>query len=141
MNTNSSNFDKPGNAASGEFDKSEWIAQARRLLDESADGLDAAALSRLNRARQAALEPRLRRARQPWLLPAGLAGACAMLLVVAIWAPHHAAPVAGEGTRVAASNTTSAETNDALGGDDSLEFYQDLEFYAWLDAQGKDGSG
>jgi hypothetical protein len=140
MNTNSSNFDESGQTGAGEFDKSGWIAQARRLLDESADGLDAATLSRLNRARQAALEPRQRRVRQPWLLPAGLAGACAMLLVVAIWTPHHAAPVAGEGTHVA-SGAASVEASDTLGGDDSVEFYQDLDFYAWLDAQGKDGSG
>jgi hypothetical protein len=148
MNTNTPDFDKPGfdkpgldKPNAGEFDKSEWIAQARRLLDDSADGLDAATLSRLNRARQAALEPRQRRStRQPWLLPAGLAGACAMLLVVAIWTPHHAAPGAGDAGR-SASASTAVEATDTLGGDDSVEFYQDLDFYAWLDAQGKDGSG
>jgi len=141
MNTNSNNFDPTGKPMAGEFDKSSWIAQARQLLDESADGLDAATLSRLNRARQTALEPRSRRARQLWLLPAGVAGACAMLLVVAIWAPHHAAPVSGENTHGVAAATTVEAANDTLGGDDSVEFYQDLEFYAWLDAQGKDGSG
>ncbi len=109
MNTNSGDFNKPdleksldkyGKPAADGFDKSGWIAQARRLLDESAEGLDAATLSRLNRARQAAIAPRLRRMPRPWLLPTGLAGACAMLLVVAIWTPHHTAPVAGDAGRV-----------------------------------------
>ncbi len=138
---NSTDSGKPGKLAADEFDKSGWIAQARHLLDESADGLDAATLSRLNRARQAALAPRSRRMPRPWLLPAGLAGACAMLLVVAIWAPHHAAPIAGDAGRLASGASAAVEATDTPGGDDSLEFYQDLDFYAWLDAQAKDGSG
>jgi len=127
-----------------EFDKSGWVAQARQLLDESADGLDAATLSRLNRARQAALAPRSRRSPRLWLLPAGLAGACAMLLAVAIWRPHHAAPAAGDlggHPAAAAGETNTAGATDTIVGDDSVEFYQDLDFYAWLDAQVKDGAG
>jgi hypothetical protein len=138
---NTSEFNK---SDSGEFDKSGWVAQARRLLDESADGLDAATLSRLNRARQAALAPRSRRSPRLWLLPAGLAGACAMLLAVAIWRPHHAAPAAGDlggHPPVAAGDANTAGATDTVVGDDSVEFYQDLDFYAWLDAQGKDGAG
>lgn len=63
-----------------------WTDQARRLLDESAQTLDAATLSRLNRARQAALALRVPRRRAGWLfLPAGFAGACALLLAVGVW--------------------------------------------------------
>jgi len=139
--TNTSDFNKSG---SGEFDTSGWVAQARQLLDESAEGLDAATLSRLNRARQAALAARARRSPRPWLLPAGLAGACAMLLAVAIWRPHHAAPSAadpGGHPAIAAGEANVAGATDTVVGDDSVEFYQDLDFYAWLDAQGKDGAG
>lgn len=127
-----------------EFDKSGWIAQARHLLDESAAGLDAATLSRLNRARQAALATRVRN-RRFWMLPAGLAGACALLLAAAVWMPRHGAAGAGAGASRADVPTTQAadasETGDTLAGDDSPEFYQDLDFYAWLDAQHKDGAG
>ena len=120
-----------------EFDKSVWIAQARHLLDEAADGIDAATLSRLNRARQAALATRTRK-NQFWMLPAGLAGACALLLAAAVWSPRHGAPPADVATtQVADAN----EAGDTLVGDDSPEFYQDLDFYAWLDAQHKDGAG
>lgn len=148
MNTNAPGFDKSGldksagnGSGSGEFDKSGWIAQARQLLDESADGLDAATLSRLNRARQAALASRASRASHLWWLPAGLAGACAMLLAVAIWTPHHGAPAANDPGHAAAADAGSTDTPDAIGSDDSVEFYQDLDFYAWLEAQGKDDAG
>lgn len=116
-----------------------WINQTRALLDDSVRDLDAATLSRLNRARQIALEQQRRpRPARVWLLPAGLASACALLLAVAVWQPHRHAessPMSG------VSGTTSARagTGDALSDEASLEFYQDLEFYAWLDAQNKDG--
>jgi hypothetical protein len=72
-----------------------------------------------------------------------LASACALLLAVAIWQPHHSVITAGAGS-AAATTATAAGTGgdlDAAPAEDSPEFYQDLEFYAWLDAQGKDGDG
>lgn len=140
-NPDRNTFD-PNTFDPNEFDKSVWIAQARHLLDEAADGIDAATLSRLNRARQAALATRTRN--NPfWMLPAGLAGACALLLAAAVWMPRHG----GSGAGVANADAPTAqaadanETGDTLTGDDSPEFYQDLDFYAWLDAQHKDGAG
>jgi hypothetical protein len=104
-----------------------WMRQAKNLLDESARNLDAAALSRLNRARQRALAQRRKTAR--WVLPTGLASACALLLAVAVWharMPHM--PVDSSATP-----TGDAALGDALADDD--EFYENLDFYAWLDAQ------
>jgi hypothetical protein len=121
-----------------QFDRSAWIAQAKQLLDDSARDLDGASVSRLNRARQVALQQAARRAPRQWLLPTGLASACALLLAVAIWQPHH-------GNVSSAAKSTASETiatdTDITADEDSPEFYQDLEFYAWLDAQGKDGDG
>ena len=122
-----------------------WTGQARRLLDESAQALDGASLSRLNRARQTALEQR-RRTLRPWFVPAGLASACAVLLAVAVvWRPPVSmqanggvqAPIAAglQGSGLAAGDL------DIVSGDEGLEFYQDLEFYAWLDAQNQEGDG
>lgn len=112
-----------------------WVNQTRALLDDSVRDLDAATLSRLNRARQAALEQHRPRAARVWLLPAGLASACALLLAVAVWQPHR--HIESQST---APGTTSAKADgDGLADEASLEFYQDLEFYAWLDAQNKDG--
>jgi hypothetical protein len=125
-----------------------WTAQAKQALDESAQNLDAATLSRLNRARQKALELARPRRLRPWFVPAGLASACAVLLAVAVvWhrptAPSNAADpfVAVSASAAQAGGGFSANDLDLVSSDDGIEFYQDLDFYAWLDAQGQDNNG
>jgi len=108
-----------------------WLTQVRTILDQSADGLDAATLSRLNRARQAALARRA--TAQRWYLPAGLASACVLLLALFTWhapAPQTELPLAAK--------SAAGGDIDLVSSDDSLDFYQDLEFYAWLEAQDQD---
>ena len=116
-----------------------WTPQAKQVLDESAQNLDAATLSRLNRVRQAALEQARPRVMRPWFLPAGLASACAVLIAVAVaWhmPTHNATPALTD-----ANAGTFAGDRDMMSSDDGLEFYEDLDFYAWLDAQEKDNNG
>lgn len=123
-----------------EIERQPWIDDARALLDESAQSVDAASVSRLNRARQAALAQR-RPARRVarWLPATGLACSAA-LLAVAVWAPQRAPhpAAAATGSNVAAALSVDG---DAISGDDTIEFYQDLEFYAWLDAQEQESGG
>lgn len=119
----------------------EWIQKAKALLDASAQNLDAATLSRLNRARQAALAQRQRPAMR-WLLPTGLASACVLMLALGIWqarTPQHpdAMPIP---TSKSVANFQPDDL-EMVGGDDSLDLYQNLEFYAWLDAQEPEGDG
>jgi len=124
-----------------EFERQPWIDDARVLLDESTQALDAASLSRLNRARQAALAQRRPHRRAAWWLPAaGLACSGALLLAVVIWAPPRSTHplIAAPGAHAAAAASVDG---DAVAGDDSFDFYQDLEFYAWLDAQEQDSDG
>ena len=109
-----------------------WVGQAKAVLDQSAEALDAATVSRLNQARHAALARRP--ARQHWFLPAGLASACVLLLAVLTW--HTYRPGASDDA-VFPKAATSGDI-ELVSSDDSLEFYQDLEFYAWLDAQDQD---
>lgn len=120
----------------------DWTERAKSLLDESAQALDAATLSRLNRARQAALAPRRRAA---WLfLPAGLAGACALLLAVGVWHGRRASTTTPAQAPVAASangNAVNAGDLDMIASGDDMEMMQDLDFYAWLDAQDQDNNG
>ena len=113
-------------------DQPQWLQAVKNLLDDSAQNLDAATLSRLNHARQNALGQR----RKPalWVIPAGLASACALLLAVALWHGHTPSAPA-----VAAAIDVSASDNEALSDDD--EFYEDLDFYAWLDAQNQEPQG
>jgi hypothetical protein len=119
-----------------EIDPHAWLADARAHLDESTQALDAATLSRLNRARQAALAQRRSRVLRGWWLPAaGLATSCALVLAVVTWYPS----VRPAGSLAAVHPAVSdAEIGAA---DDGIEFYQDLEFYAWLDAQEQETGG
>ena len=112
-----------------------WVDRAIALLQQSADGLDAATLSRLNRARQAALAQPRRMMPRMW----GFAAACAVALVLALGLgrrdlspdpPPVTVPVADIGAI------------DALASDDeNAEMVDDLDFYAWLDAQQHDDEG
>ncbi|MEO7325194.1 MAG: DUF3619 family protein [Dokdonella sp.] len=112
-----------------------WIERAVALLDESTDALDAATLSRLNRARQAALAQR-RPALSGWMMGSGFAGA-ALALAIALALGQHPAPSPANAP-VSLEQVVDA---DALASDDNLDLYENLDFYAWLDAQQQDGNG
>ena len=117
-------------------DDARWVDRATALLDASADNLDAATLSRLNRARQAALAARRRRWR-PWTVGAGLAGAAAAMLAIAI----------GLHGRIDAPSSQAAAPLDATdidvlsSDDDTLDLSENLDFYAWLESQPVDAHG
>ena len=97
-----------------------WLHKVRQALDESAAGLDAATLSKLNQARQRALKAR-RRLRL--LLPVGALGAAtAAGLAMFLWWQQPPLPEPGiwEDFEIVASHA-------------DLDFYRELEFYQWLD--------
>ncbi|HWS27105.1 MAG TPA: hypothetical protein VN259_11115 [Xanthomonadales bacterium] len=116
--------------------ESGWIAQVREQLDVDVRDLDAATASRLNRARQTALDVGLRQRRsRGWWLPFALATATALVLALTVTlrsadpllqAPTLAAPAA-------------ADDFELLAGGEDLEMIEDLEFYAWLEQQSLDG--
>ncbi|MDC8013678.1 hypothetical protein [Tahibacter soli] len=111
----------------------EWTAQARELLDASADALDGATASRLNRARQRALAARARPARR-WWLPAGAATMASVLLALVVVNPL-TRPAPEPAIAVPALAAGGADDAELIVADDNLELAQDLEFYAWLDAE------
>lgn len=105
-----------------------WLNSVRQELDAAARDLDAATLSRLNRARQAALGE-VGRKRRPWLfwMP-GLVAAMGLTLAIGLWLrPGTDAPVPELGD--------PAQDFAMLANPDDLKMYDDLEFYAWLDSQ------
>ncbi len=106
-----------------------WTDAACRLLDESADDLDAATLSRLNRARQAAIEAGRTRRASVWAWPALFAAAATCALALLVW-PAAQAPLDSTPDSVIAAGDL-----DLLAADADLALYEDLEFYAWLDTQ------
>ena len=113
-----------------------WVERALALLDQSAESLDAATLSRLNRARQAALAQHRRSAGLGWLIGAGLAGATVALLL-AFGITHHGA-LSPAVSLLALEQGADAEV---VAADDNLDLYENLDFYAWLDAEQQDGDG
>ncbi len=105
--------------------------EAKQAFDQSVYGLDAATLSRLNRGRHAALAEAVRPGRE-WLrwAPATGVAAAVVLLVVTQLGP-------GEVDVISAP----ASDLEILLGEESIEMFEDLEFYSWLDAQDFDGDG
>ena len=107
----------------------DWLDRAKALLDDSAENLDAATLSRLNRARQAALATH-RKGPSRWVWSAALAGAAAAVFALAIGL--HQRGVAPPGTP---ASSLEAGALDVLTSDDDLDLAENLDFYAWLEKQ------
>ena len=105
------------------------IARTKGALDESVDALDGATLSRLNRARQAALDSSRPRAFRPAFLGAGAAAALSAVLVLALTLHP------GDPARVSTAGADAAADFEMLSSQDTLDLVEDQEFYAWLDAQ------
>ena len=95
---------------------------AKRLFDESVDGLDAATLSRLNRGRQAALEA-AGSGRSQWILWAPATGVAAAAIVAVVMLNEPTVDV----------TDATATDLDIILGEESIEMIEELEFYAWLD--------
>ena len=104
-------------------------------LRASADELDAATLSRLNRARQAALDTLDQPAvgtygRNRWL-PVGVAAGIAVLSV-AVWQGQPRDPDARSAPITADEMVDELADLELLLDDGDLEMYAELEFFAWL---------
>jgi hypothetical protein len=98
-------------------------------LQQNAEQLDGATRSRLTQARHAALDASKQRPhRAVWLLPAG--GVAAAATIAFMFLNHPKESVSGE-EQVA--TLTPVDEMDIVTAEDSLEFYRDVEFYAWLD--------
>ena len=101
----------------------QFVDNVKKALDLGAEKLDAGVQSKLTRARHKALDVGERKSfdiRQWFTLPvAGWATACILVLGLTLF-------VQPNGT------TPPLEDIDLLAAEDNLEFYDGLEFYAWL---------
>lgn len=112
-----------------EPEESAWTRRIREHLDESTCALDADTRSRLRAARQAALRSIDQARPRPWARPLLLASAATLVLGVVLWTqwlPQSPLPPA-----------TGALADDfpMLASEEQLDLYEELDFYAWLDAQ------
>ncbi|HFE38538.1 MAG TPA: hypothetical protein ENK06_09025 [Gammaproteobacteria bacterium] len=111
------------------------VVLSRQLLDESLEGLDESILTRLRESRQKAVRQAAQQnkgnAEPPfsfpvWLAPvgAGATFATVILTIALFWMqplPQHNA------------NEHFIEDLSLLTASEELEFYQDIEFYLWLE--------
>lgn len=133
-----------------EFNKEDqvFLDKAKSVLDENVDDLDTDTLARLRQARQQALDSTSGKAntkwassaggqlvaatsRATWILPAGglAVAATVAVLTVNVWTTK---PIESE-------ITVAFNDIDLLTSSESLEFYEELEFYAWLDEHDANG--
>jgi hypothetical protein len=99
-------------------------------LDRSCDGLDGHTQSRLNSIRHAALEHGRKSLSRTLLSPfGGLVTACVLVLVVGmLYQGQLEIP-----TQAGPDNISPMEDLDILTSAESLELFENLEFYQWLE--------
>ncbi len=107
-------------------DEQRLVAGIRQQLDQSCNALDGHTLSRLNRIRHAALERKQARASRMLLPFGGFVTASVLVLSVTLFGPG-----AATDTDVQASDSP-LEDIEILTSSDSLDLYEDYEFYQWL---------
>lgn len=103
------------------------IKQATRCLDQSVENLNPETLARLRAARHQALYPRSDSNHIRWTWPAwGLTTAIVLVLAVMLWpwSFRHDPPL------------LHLEDIEMLASGESLDLYEDLDFYAWLAEHG-----
>jgi hypothetical protein len=105
-------------------DAQRLVDGVRQHLDRSVNALDGQTLSRLNRIRHAALEHKQARASRMLLPFGGFVTACVLVVSVMMFGPGRAPD-----TEAA---TSPMEDIDILTSSDSLDLYEDYEFYQWL---------
>ena len=115
------------------IDNDDFAKQAKAAFDDSVERLDAAALSKLNQGRHAALEQLENgRSKAEWYrwVPAGGIAAAALVTVMVLRGP--------EIESVPAEVVTDF---DILLEGESLEMIENLEFYSWIEEADLEVSG
>jgi len=111
----------------------QFVDNVKKALDLGADNLDAGTQSKLTRIRHRALDAGERKGfdiRQWFTVPvAGWATACLIVIGLTVYLQQ------SDGT------PPPLEDIDLLAAEDNLEFYDGLEFYAWLAEENSDAAG
>ncbi len=109
------------------MDDRQLAEKAKKLFDESVEGIDAATLSRLNRGRHEALAE-LDRSRSlgqwlRWAPAAGVAAAAVMAVII----------MQGPGPDSIDTPPSTATDFEILLDEGDIEMFEDLEFFALMD--------
>ncbi len=111
----------------------DFAAQAKGAFDDSVERLDAAALSQLNQGRHAALEQLASgSSKAVWVrwAPAGGVAAAALITVIMMRGPE-----------IESMPAEVVSDFEILLEGASLEMFEDLEFYSWMDDAELDAGG
>jgi len=111
-------------------DEEKFVSGIKEQLDQQAEVLDRATLSHLHQARVAAQAEGAGRQWRHWQPVAAFASIA--VLAIAIWV---AIPVNNNGDQTMAA----LDDMELLTAADELEFYEEIEFYQWLEAQDEQG--
>ncbi len=105
--------------------------QIRQTLDQSSAGLDGETLSRLRQARSQALAAARPRPARPnrWMPAAAMAGITTLAVGIWLQQPSQESPALLAGI----------EDIELLAAQEDIEFYEDLDFYLWLESQAQQG--
>jgi hypothetical protein len=115
------------------IDNDDFVTQAKDTFDDSVERLDAAALSRLNQGRHAALEQLANgNSKAAWMrwLPVGGVAAAALAVIIVMRGPE-----------IESMPIEVASDFEILLEGESLEMFEDLEFYSWMDDVELDAGG
>lgn len=109
----------------------EFLKQTRKALDESADSLDASTRSRLNQARQKALQSHGRQRPFAFGLPAGIMAGVGVA-ALSVWLLT-SQPDEDPALQMAHNNEWGEmEDIEMLTSETELELLEELEFVSWL---------
>ena len=115
------------------IENEDFAAKAKGAFDDSVERLDAAALSRLNQGRHAALEDlasgKSKAAWNRWVPASGVAAAALITMIVM------------RGPEIESMPIEVVSDFDILLEGESLEMFEDLEFYSWMDDAELDAGG
>lgn len=107
-----------------ENDQEKFEQQIKQRLDQHVEGMDGETLSRLRQARTKALE-----AKKPTFHWQPFGGAVALASVVALTVSIWLVQPTGD------LEATALDDIEMLASSEEPEFYEDVEFYYWLETQ------
>jgi len=107
-----------------------FLADVKQHLDHSCDALDARTLSRLNSIRHAALEHKQKRFSPLWLSFGGMVTATFLVFSLNLTSLQF------PGSATNAADNAPIEDIEILTTTESLDFYEEYEFYQWLAENG-----
>jgi hypothetical protein len=111
--------------------------RSREVFDDAVANLDGATRSRLNQARQAALQAAQGHphSTRRWLIPAGSAAALVLATVVVVQLTQNSSQQVAGNADLSVARANAVDDLEIVTADADIDLLKDMDFYAWLDTQ------